>query len=62
MRMKCTFLLTIIAVVMIWSFSINGMEAGSVNASHGIYMKVSGKVIQKETGQGSRLPGLREYQ
>jgi hypothetical protein len=33
------------------------MEAGSVNASHGIYMKVSGKVIQKETGQG--IPGIQ---
>jgi hypothetical protein len=57
MRLKYALLLTIIEVVMIWSFCINGMEAGAENSSNGIYMKVSGKVIQKETGQG--IPGIQ---
>jgi protocatechuate 3,4-dioxygenase beta subunit len=42
----------LLSVVLIWSFCLNGMGIGGGNSSNGIYMKVSGKVIQKETGQG----------
>ena len=57
MRMKYAFLLTIFALILICPYCLNGMGTGAVYASHGISMKVSGKVIQKETGQG--IPGIQ---
>jgi hypothetical protein len=47
----------LLSVVLIWSFCLYGMGTGEGNSSNGIYMKVSGKVIQKETGQG--IPGIQ---
>ena len=46
----------LLSVVLIWSFCLYGMGTGEGNSSNGIYMKVSGKVIHKETGQG--VPGV----
>ena len=42
---------------MIFSFCLNLMGTGAENSANGIYMKVSGKVIQRETGKG--VPGVR---
>jgi hypothetical protein len=42
----------LLSVVLIWSFCLYGMGPGWGNSSNGISMKVSGKVIQRETGNG----------
>ncbi|UCH96811.1 MAG: carboxypeptidase regulatory-like domain-containing protein [Candidatus Aminicenantes bacterium] len=55
--MRINSVVGLLSLVMISLFCLYGMGTGAVNASHGIYMKVSGKVIQKETGQG--IPGIQ---
>ena len=57
MRVKNGFLLILVTVMMISPFFLYGVGTGEANASHGIYMKVSGKVLQEETGQG--IPGIQ---
>jgi hypothetical protein len=50
MRIKSVF--GLLSLVLICSLCLYGMGTGGENSSNGIFMKVSGKVIQRETGQG----------
>jgi hypothetical protein len=54
MRIKSVF--GLLSLVLICSLCLYGMGTGGENSSNGIFMKVSGKVIQRETGQG--VPGV----
>lgn len=55
--MRINSVVGLLNLVLIWSLCLYGMATGGENSSNGIYMKVSGKVIQKETGQG--IPGIQ---
>ncbi len=50
--MRTNNLAGLLSSVMIFSFCLNLMGTDAENSANGIYMKVSGKVIQRETGKG----------
>ena len=55
--MRTNNLAGLLILVLIFSFCFNLFGTGAENSANGIYMKVSGKVIQSETGKG--VSGVR---
>ena len=50
--MRIKSVVGLLSLVLICSLCLYGMGTGGENSSNGIFMKISGKVIQRETGQG----------